>query len=178
MLELLLALVDPKDEAKITILYKTYCEQMYYKASQILHSHHDCEEAIQKAFIGIAKNINSIDDPLDDRSRVYCIKAAKNHAINQMSANEKEAFPIGEHQFILDERAIADYLDQNRENVVDEAMQKLPELYRDILYYRYYEDMSIKEICVLLGRTEGTVKIQIHRGLEKMRKLLTKDDLK
>jgi len=42
----------------------------------------------------------------------------------------------------------------------------------DVLILRYYEDMIIADISVIMGKPEGTVKIWISRGLKQMRSLL------
>ena len=49
---------------------------------------------------------------------------------------------------------------------------RLKPKYRDVLILRYYEDMSIADISVIMGKPEGTVKIWISRGLKQMRSLL------
>ncbi len=48
----------------------------------------------------------------------------------------------------------------------------LPEKYRDCLYFFYYEDYSIKEIAKLLGTPENTVKTNLKRGREALKKRL------
>ncbi len=37
--------------------------------------------------------------------------------------------------------------------------------YRTVILLRYFEDKSIAEISTITGKTEGTIKSQIHRGL-------------
>ncbi len=45
----------------------------------------------------------------------------------------------------------------------------LPERYRVPLVLRYVDDLSYTEMSETLGRTEGTLKSQVHRGLELLR---------
>lgn len=45
----------------------------------------------------------------------------------------------------------------------------LPIHYQEVLTLRFFEDKSIKEICEILGKKEGTVKSLISRGLDKLR---------
>ncbi|WP_258933655.1 RNA polymerase sigma factor [Nesterenkonia pannonica] len=47
---------------------------------------------------------------------------------------------------------------------VREALEALPELYRQPVVHRDIEGLSYKEIAQRLGRAEGTVKAQISRG--------------
>ncbi len=57
---------------------------------------------------------------------------------------------------------------------VNKVLGQLDEKYRDVLHLRYVEDMSIKEIAEVTGEGESNVSVRIHRGLEKMKKLLEK----
>ncbi|MCM1175187.1 MAG: RNA polymerase sigma factor [Blautia sp.] len=49
----------------------------------------------------------------------------------------------------------------------------LPEKYRDCLYFFYYEGYSVKETAQLLGMPENTVKTNLRRGREALKKRLT-----
>lgn len=49
-------------------------------------------------------------------------------------------------------------------------LQQLPARQRAVLVLRYYEDLSIAESAEILRCSEGTVKSQTHRGLEKLRR--------
>ena len=49
------------------------------------------------------------------------------------------------------------------------AIEKLDEKYRDPIILRYIEDKSIGEIASLLGESENTISVRIHRGLHKLK---------
>jgi RNA polymerase sigma-70 factor (ECF subfamily) len=49
---------------------------------------------------------------------------------------------------------------------------KMDEKYREVIMMRYVEEMSIKEISDILGITENHVSVMIHRGVDKLKKLL------
>jgi RNA polymerase sigma-70 factor (ECF subfamily) len=52
------------------------------------------------------------------------------------------------------------------------AVARLSEPYREIVTLRYFGELSFREIAVALGRPEGTIKAQSHRGLKRLRELL------
>lgn len=52
------------------------------------------------------------------------------------------------------------------------AVAELPKKYRTVIYLYYYEEMTVREIAVSLAVSEGTVKSQLHRGRELLRKKL------
>lgn len=52
------------------------------------------------------------------------------------------------------------------------AIQKLDIKYQEVIVLRYFENKSLKEVSVILGKSEGTVKSLIHRGLGYLKKLI------
>ena len=49
----------------------------------------------------------------------------------------------------------------------------LPEPYRSVVNLHYFEDLSLREVAELLNQPVGTVKANVHRGLQLLRKALT-----
>ena len=56
--------------------------------------------------------------------------------------------------------------------ILHESIAKLPVKYQEAITLRYFESKPIKEVAEILGRREGTIKSWLHRGLEKLRKLM------
>lgn len=48
-------------------------------------------------------------------------------------------------------------------------IKELPEAYGEVLFMRYVDDLSVKEIAETLGEQENNVSVRIHRGLHKLR---------
>ena len=64
---------------------------------------------------------------------------------------------------------------QDRERVL-KAVEKIDEKYKEILLMRYIEEMSIKEIGDILDKSQNHVSVMIHRGVEKLKKLLKENE--
>jgi RNA polymerase sigma-70 factor (ECF subfamily) len=58
---------------------------------------------------------------------------------------------------------------------VREAVTHLPEPYRETIALRYFAELSIDEIAQALDRPVGTVKVHVHRGLERLRAQLVEE---
>ncbi len=52
------------------------------------------------------------------------------------------------------------------------ALLELDLKYRTVILLRYFESKSITEIASITGRTEGTIKSRLHRGLERLHSAL------
>jgi len=55
-------------------------------------------------------------------------------------------------------------------------IDRLPEAYKNIIYMRYVQELSIEEMATLTGQSKNSVKVRAHRGLKKL-KLLYKCSL-
>ena len=61
-------------------------------------------------------------------------------------------------------------LERHQEFVkINKLVAKLDIKYQDVISLRYYEQKSIKEIAMILGKREGTVKSLLSRGLDKLK---------
>lgn len=52
------------------------------------------------------------------------------------------------------------------------SIKKLPPIYQTVIVLRFFEKKKISEICQIINKPEGTVKSQIHRALEKLKKII------
>lgn len=67
------------------------------------------------------------------------------------------------------------FLDKERARAVLEAVWKLPVTYRDVIHLFYYEELSVKEIAMILDRKVSTVTSQLTRGREILKKNLREE---
>lgn len=52
------------------------------------------------------------------------------------------------------------------------ALSKLKGEYREIIILRHVEDLSIKEIAEITGKSGGSVRVQLHRGVKALEKAM------
>lgn len=52
------------------------------------------------------------------------------------------------------------------------AVHKLDDTHRDIVWMRFVEDMSPKDIAEILGLKENAVSVRIHRGKAQLQEIL------
>ena len=97
-------------------------------------------------------------------------------ALNAFRAHVRAQEPSG---VALDE-AIAGSLDEVRDHAerlevaelqrrTQEAVWRLPELYREVIVLRYYQGLKHREVAELLGVPTGTVQFRCHVAFEKLR---------
>lgn len=145
-------------------LYNKHRGKMMSAAFMILKNHHDAEEAVQSALFAIAKNISSLPDPDTKHGENYAVKAAKNHALN-IAKKRRLDVPILEIH--ADDINIPDeFIGREDCRRVVEAICQMKPHYRDVLSAKFLYGMSTKEISVLFGVPQQTVKSRINRGVK------------
>jgi RNA polymerase sigma-70 factor, ECF subfamily len=68
-------------------------------------------------------------------------------------------------------------LSRYTEDVVNQALARLPLSQREVLVRRYLQRMTITEVAATLGRSRGAVKQLQHRGMRNLDRLVVVGDL-
>ncbi len=170
-----LLIEEDNDKTKFEKIYTLYRSKMWYAANAVLSDAYLSEDAVHNAFIGIAKNINKINDIDSSKTLSYVITASKNAAIDilRKTKNITEA-DIDDFYDISDKESSSFDKTLETEDLIVSTLRKMPSVYRDVLYYLIVEQMSEKEIASLLGRRPGTIHQQVRRGRMILQEELTK----
>jgi RNA polymerase sigma-70 factor (ECF subfamily) len=120
----------------------------------------DAEDLVQESFIAAWRGLGSLRDPATFGSWIASI--ARNAARKRRRGTLKlvpldENLPAeGTEPAIDGARALA-------------AIRSLPEAYRETLLLRLVEGMSGPEIAERTGLTHGSVRVNLHRGMQLLR---------
>ena len=100
----------------------------------------------------------------------YVITAAKNAALDILRKEKNRPdTDIDTLYYISDKESSSFNKVIETEDMIVKILASMPVIYRDVLYLLIVEQMSEKEIAVLLGRKPGTVHQQVRRGNERSR---------
>ena len=170
---------DFEGQMKFEYIFNMYSKQMFYVAKGVVGNNEDAEDAVQDALIRIASNLESVNTEDAARTRRYVLTAARNAAINILKKPSRFATVDIEDIFDLgcDDVSLASLVEENSAEAIIGCIRDLDPVYRDVLYYRFVEEMSEKEIASLLGRKYGTVKMQVKRGRALLIKSLKKKEV-
>ena len=66
--------------------------------------------------------------------------------------------------------------DESGANILDGKsafllIKNLPEKYQKVLYMRYAQNLTLKEMSLITGQSKNAMAVQVHRGLEKLKVL-------
>ena len=66
-------------------------------------------------------------------------------------------------------------LKRSRSETLWQAVKQLPDDHQQVIYLRYFLEMSVEETAQALGTQSGTVKSRLHRALDRLKRVINSD---
>lgn len=165
-----------RDPARFEALYRRYVAQVYSFAYYELGDHHAAEDATARTFMSALASLPSFEDrarPEDGEGastfKVWLFQIARNGIANERRTARRHP------TMILDDPIASITADPL--NVEEDAVRRdeaaaawravggLPGDRRRALVLRFVNELSTAEIAGVMGRSEGAVRVLLHRGL-------------
>jgi RNA polymerase sigma-70 factor, ECF subfamily len=170
------ALVDAAraDPARFDALYRKYVAQVYNFAVYELGDHHEAEDATERTFLSALAALPAFRErarPEDGEGastfRIWLFKIARNVVAERRRRWRRR--PEAPLDLALDTPAPGDVEGTvlARESAASawRAVDRLTGDRRRAIVLRFVHEMTTHEIAEILGRSEGAVRVLIHRGL-------------
>ena len=127
----------------------------------------EVEDLVQDVFLTALRNLHTLRD--SDAFGGWLVMIARNRAADYYRrSTETEELP----EALADKSA-----DYSEASAVLDVIRSLPEAYRETLILRLVEGMTGPEIAARTGLTPGSVRVNLHRGMQLLReKLGTRDN--
>ena len=69
-------------------------------------------------------------------------------------------------------------LRQEGAKIIQQAIDRLPDMQKEVVILRFYHDRKLKEIAAITGVSLPTAKSRLKQGLDKLKRYLDKEDFK
>ena len=164
-----------KEEPAIRAIIQTHNRRLYRVARSIVRDDGEAEDVLQEAYLRAFAALAEFRG--DSSLSTWLTRIVLNQAMQRMRRRieapvtqidpplERLAqvipFPFSGYQPVDPERAMAQ---REISQLLERAIDDLPEDFRTVLVARVIEDMSIEETADLLGLRPETVKTRLHRA--------------
>lgn len=157
------------DKSAFGQLIEAYQGPVYNLAYRMLGNSGEAEEAAQEAFIRAYTRLDSYDPA--HKFSTWLLSITSNYCIDQIRKRRAVLLSIDEplppHPALHSDNnkgPEAQYLAQERENLVQSMLRELPDEYRQAVVLRYWYDMSYEEIAEVQKTTVSAVKSRLFRA--------------
>jgi RNA polymerase sigma-70 factor, ECF subfamily len=152
------------------------CERsIYFLLYSLLKNEAEAEDVAQETVIKVYQNLEKFRG--DSQFRTWVLSIARNEGLGRLRkiSNRREDSLDAETDeqtgdytpaILTSWREIpAEALEQKElGNLLRKAIEGLPEIYRNIVLLRDIEEMDIRESAAVLGISEASVKVRLHRA--------------
>jgi len=146
-------------------LMHRYAGAVYNLAYRMLGNPQDAEDAAQEIFLRAYTRLASFDRTR--RFSTWLLTVASNYCIDRLRRRRFAWLTLDDVAFWLPSERPGperNALAREQQEMVQQALQRLPENYRLVTVLRYMHDLSYEEIAEVSGLTVSTIKTRLHRA--------------
>ncbi len=172
---ILMAMANPEEEKKFTQIYNKYYKYVYGITSKFFENNMDKEDATYTSLLKIAFNMSKIKDINSKETKGFISVVTRNTCITLINKKNKI-----KEVYMEDINEIPDNVDEfekieNKEFLLTtykNCLKKLTKNQYDILYLKYVNELSLKEIANILDIKENAVKQRLYNAKQKLAGLI------
>ena len=174
-----------RDPTSFDALYRKYLAQVYSYAFYELRDHHAAEDATERVFMQALAGLHRFEERVDEfiasraapvepgadadfsTFRIWLFRIAHNVVSNERRRERRHTVePLDEAVGLTSPDDVAETAETREAfGAAWEAVERLPEDRRRVIELRFVDEMSTPEIGAILGRSEGAVRVLLHRAL-------------
>ena len=167
---------DMDKDAQLEYLMLRFGKQVYKLAYYYLRDKHQAEDIYQEVFIRVYNNLDKFRKESSYYTWIYriTVNLCKDY---YKSAAFRRLISVGIFDDCRFSREMNKLFEEIEGGEVFAAVMNLPTKYRLPISLYYFEGLSIPEIADILKVSENNIKVRLHRGREKLKTLLSREDL-
>lgn len=153
-------------------LISRYKRLVYSVACKFSGNTEEINDMAQEAFIKIYKSLSRYDSQY--RFSTWCVKVATNICLDHVRRRKINSVSLDEIENFVGSGSSPEesYLKKEHSQIIKDAINGLPEIYREPIVMYHQKGMSYKEIAESLGKPISIVKNRIFRARHALRESL------
>lgn len=160
------------------VIVERHQRSVYRLCYRFAGTHEDAADLTQDVFLRAFKGLRSFRG--DATLSTWLYRVGVNVCLNRVSAKVPPLDPLDKvpHLTAPGDDPAAGLVKAERAARVRGAIARLPKKQRATLILKVYQELTNQEIADVLGTTIGAVKANVFHGLENLKKLLAREDVR
>lgn len=142
-------------------LCRRYYPSLVAVADSILLDHHLAEDAAQETLAAACRQLPRLKKP--ERFGPWIVAICRNVAKDMRRERQRQRKPVEARH---DRQS--DCQDDDQTAILAEALKRLPEHLREVVFLRFYNEMSYRQMAKVFGATEQVIDGRIRRAKKKI----------
>ncbi|MCA0235303.1 MAG: sigma-70 family RNA polymerase sigma factor [Bacteroidetes bacterium] len=167
--ELIARYLRDQNTMYFTVLYRRYAGKVFAKCISMLADEGQARDATQDIFIKVLLNLAKFTEQSSFSTWVYSI--TYNYCIDMIRKKKKMPLlfteDVGKVSNETNEELPDSVLLEMKQERLEKVIDRLPPGDKAILMMKYIDDLQIKEIGDVQGKTESAIKMQIMRAKQR-----------
>lgn len=147
-------------------LVQTYQERLYWHIRSIVGDHHAADEVLQNTFIKVYKGLANFRG--EAALYTWMHRIATNESLSYCKQQQRRATVGLEDAPVLQESSGADLGSDTITALLQRALDTLPQKQQQVFQWRYYDEMSYKEMAERSNTSVGALKASYHHAVKKI----------
>jgi RNA polymerase sigma-70 factor (ECF subfamily) len=146
-------------------LCRRYYPSLIAVADSILLDHHLAEDAAQEALAHACRQLPRLKKP--ERFGPWIAAICRNVAKDMLRDRLRQQAPAGNG-----EPQRPDRREDGQSEILAEAVQQLPQHLREVVFLRFYNELSYQQMAQVLGATEESIDGRLRRAKKRIGKFM------
>jgi len=152
------------------VLVDKYKEGIYAFVYSKLRNFQDAQDVTQEVFLQAYRGLRSLRRWESFGFWLYRIAYARcSQWLRINSKRVDREFIEDQDSSVIDDGSLGFYRDSQLSQSLQEALDSLPEMHREVLMLRYFAGMNSKEIARVIGTSPGAIRMRLSRARAQLR---------
>jgi len=154
------------------LLIGRYKKAVFNTAYRMMGNREEAEDVSQEAFIRMFNSLSRYNP--EYKFMTWALKVTTNLCLDSLRKRKAETVPIDEGFEIKDGKDTPEeeYIRKENQKLVQDAIMKLPDKYREFLILFHHRNLSYQEIMDITGESLTIVKNRLYRARQMLKEEL------
>lgn len=164
------------DNQVLSLIYLHHANALFDYGCRFTTDQDLVKDCIQEVFCTLIRTRKNLSET--DNVRLYLLKSMKRRIIRDIKHAGNKPWSLDDQDYSFDLRFSENLddqlneLDEEKRQLVAEAMQSLTDRQKEAIYLRFNRGLEYEEISFLLNLNYQSSRALIHRAIEKLREII------